>query len=299
MLLGRFIQGFGAAAPRTVSMAVIRDRCSGDEMARVMSLIMSVFILVPAVAPAVGQGILMFSSWRGIFVVFILLALIAVVWFGLRQPETLPPVRRSRLRPGVLWGALKEVLTNRISIGYTVAAGLIFGCLISYLGSAQQVLQELYATGNLFPLYFGLISLTIGASSLANARLVKRLGVRRLFAIGLTSFFAMSAVFLVVALLADGTPPLWAFMAYIMPAFFAIGLLFGNSSALAMEPLGHIAGMAAAVIGSLSTLISGTLGALIGQSYDHTVLPLMGAFAGFSFLALLLVRWVERGRAAA
>ena len=298
MLLGRFVQGFGAAAPRTVSMAVVRDRCSGDEMARVMSLIMAAFIFVPAIAPAIGQVILLIADWRAIFHVFIVLALIAVAWFGLRQPETLPRERRSGLRPAVLWRALREVLGNRFAIGYTAASGLAFGCLLSYLGTAQQIMQELYATGTLFPLYFAALALAIGAASLVNARLVRRLGMHRLFAGGQRALCALSAGFLLITLLYDGLPPLWAFMAYMLPAFFAIGLLFGNGNALAMEPLGHIAGMAAAVIGSLMTLISVLLGALVGQLYDATVVPLVAAFAVFSLLGALLVARLDRVRAA-
>lgn len=296
MLIGRFVQGFGAAAPRTVSMAVIRDRCHGDEMARVMSLIMSVFILVPAVAPSVGQGILLFAGWRAIFGLFAVLAVIALFWFGLRQPETLPPERRSSLRLNSLWWAFREVLRSRVAVGYTLATGLLFGSFVGYLGSSQQIMQELYQTGELFPLYFAILALAIGAASYANAKLVMRFGMRRLFAGGQMALAGLSLAFLVIALMADGVPPFWSFMAYMLPAFFAIGLLFGNGNALAMEPLGHVAGMAAAVIGSLSTLMSVVLGALIGQLFNDTVLPLVSAFAGFSALALAIVRRAERDR---
>ena len=186
-----------------------------------------------------------------------------------------------------------ESCANRQTLGYTLAAGLIFGAFVGYLSSAQQVFQGHYGVGALFPAYFAVLALSIGGASMANARLVMRFGMRFLSSRALWMLSGLSLVFLAVSAAAAGHPPFWAFMIYFMAAFFCIGLLFGNFNALAMEPLGHIAGVAAAVVGSLTTFISLLLGTTIGQGYDGTVLPLVGGFAGLGLAALAVLRWTE------
>ena len=296
MLAGRFLQGIGAAGPRIVTVALVRDRYSGRDMARVMSLVMGVFILVPALAPALGQGILMIGHWRAIFGMLLALALVALVWFTVRQPETLPPERRATLSVLRLALAFREAFSNRMALGYTVAAGLVFGAFVGYLITAQQIFQEQYGVGERFPLYFAALALAIGGASYVNSRLVMRLGMRALSRISLMAMSGLSIGFLAVAWTLAGHPPLWALMVYWMVAFFCLGLLFGNFNALAMEPLGHIAGVAAAVIGSVTTFISLGLGSAIGQAYDGTVLPLVAGFAVLGMAASAVMHWVERGR---
>ena len=256
MLAGRFLQGIGAAGPRTVMVALVRDRYEGRAMARIMSLVMAVFILVPAIAPALGQGILMFGHWRAIFGLLLGLATLALVWFTLRQPETLPVERRASLSAARIALAIREVCVNRIALGYTIAAGLIFGAFVGYLTAAQQIFQEQYGVAERFPLYFATLALAIGGASYVNARLVMRYGMRRLSWAALLAMCGLSLGFLAIALAMAGNPPLWALMVYWMAVFFCLGLLFGNFNALAMEPMGHIAGVAAAVVGSLTTVIS-------------------------------------------
>lgn len=295
MLAGRFLQGMGAAGPRIVTIALVRDQYEGRAMARIMSLVMAVFIMVPALAPAVGQGILMVGHWRAIFGVLLAVALIALVWFGLRQPETLPPERRSPFSLIRIALAVRETCTHRIAFGYTIAAGLIFGAFVGYLNSAAQIFQGQYGLGQQFPLYFALLALAIGAASYLNARLVMRYGMRLLSSRALMALSAWSLVFFAITYAAAGAPPLWVLMTYCLFAFFCIGILFGNFNALAMEPLGHIAGVGAAVVGSLTTFISLALGTLIGQSYDGTVLPLIGSFALLGIVSIAVMRWTERG----
>ena len=296
MLAGRVLQGVGAAAPRIVTLALVRDQYEGRAMARIMSLVMAVFILVPALAPAIGQGILLIADWRAIFLVFLVLALVGGSWFALRQPETLAPARRAAFAVGPILGALREALRSRIALGYTLAGGLMFGAFVGYLVSAQQILQEQYGLGELFPLYFAVLALAIGSASYVNARLVMRWGMRPLSSWALRSLALLSLGFLGLAWAAAGEPPLWSLMAYLLAAFFCVGLLFGNFNALAMDPLGHIAGVGAAVVGSLQTAISVILGGLIGQAYDGTVLPLVGGFALLALLSIALMTWTERGR---
>ena len=296
MLVGRFLQGIGAAGPRIVTLAMVRDQYEGAAMARIMSSVMAVFILVPAVAPGIGQLILLVASWRAIFGMFLTVALIALTWFGLRQPETLPAARRVAFSLRRIAGAAREVCLHRAALGYTIAAGLVFGALIGYLTSAAQIFQGQYGVGERFPLYFAALALAIGAASWCNSRLVMRYGMRLLSGIAATGFGGLSVGFFVVALATGGHPPLWGLMTYLGAAFFCLGILFGNFNALAMEPLGHIAGVAASFVGSLTTFTSMLLGTLIGQSYDGTVLPLVGGFAALGLAALAVMRWAERGR---
>jgi DHA1 family bicyclomycin/chloramphenicol resistance-like MFS transporter len=276
-----------------VTVALVRDQYQGRAMARVMSFVMAVFILVPVIAPSIGQGILIVAHWRAIFGLFLALALIAFTWFALRQPETLLPNRRIPFSLERIVRAIREIVTNRVAFGYTLTAGLALGAFLGYLNSAQQIFQEQYGLGRLFPLFFGALALALGSASFANGRLVMRYGMRRLSTWASLSVVGLSLIFLPIAYALSGQPPLWALMAYLLATFFGIGILFGNLNALAMEPLGHIAGVGAAVVGALSTFISMLLGTLIGQSYDGTILPLVGGFAILSAASVLVMRWVE------
>jgi DHA1 family bicyclomycin/chloramphenicol resistance-like MFS transporter len=296
MLIGRLLQGIGAAGPRTVSIALVRDRFEGRAMARIMSLIMSVFILVPVFAPAIGQGIMTVVHWRGIFVVLLGLALLSLAWFWLRQPETLPADKRRTFSLLRIALAIRETCTNRIAAGYTLMAGLIFGAFIGYLISAQQIFQVQYDVGEDFPIYFAIIAVSLGVASFSNARLVMRFGMRRLTHWSLIASTLASMIFLGVAMSVDGQPPLWSLMVYFVVTFFFVGFVFGNFNALAMEPLGHIAGAASAVVGSLTLFISLILGTLIGQSYDGTVLPLLDGFAALGLASVLVMTLIERNR---
>ncbi len=292
MLVGRLLQGLGISAPRAVTLALVRDRYEGRAMARVMSFVMTVFVLVPMIAPTLGQTILLFSGWRGIFGSFVLMGLITLSWFALRIPETLAPEHRAPFSLRRIIVAIREIVSIRLAIGYTVAAGLISGAFLGYLNSAQQIFQERYALGELFPLYFAVVALSLGLASLLNARLVMRFGMSTLARWSLFALLGLSIAALGIALLTAGQPPLWFLMAYLMLAFFCVGILFGNMNALAMKPLGHIAGIGAAVIGSLSTLISIPIGVIIGQSYNGTILPLVAGMAILAGLSIVIVRWI-------
>ncbi|MEH6579492.1 MAG: multidrug effflux MFS transporter [Amphritea sp.] len=293
MLAGRLLQGVGVAGPRIVAIAMVRDQFSGRAMARVMSFIMSVFILVPIVAPALGQLIVDIANWRAIFTLFLVLAIFLSVWFWLRQPETLAKERRLPLSLAQLRLSLREILTHPTALGYTLVAGIVFGAFLGYLNSSQQIFQEQYALGSEFPLYFAMLAGAIGIASITNTYLVMRYGMRMLCILSLASIGALSSLYFGIALYFDGHPPLWALMSYLFPVFFGIGLLFGNLNALAMEPLGHIAGIGAGVVGFISTFISVPLGVLIGQLFNGTVLPLVGGFAVLAVLALCVIRWID------
>ncbi|MCQ0093350.1 multidrug effflux MFS transporter [Roseovarius sp. M141] len=296
MIAGRVLQGFGAAAPRIVTMALVRDGYEGRAMARIMSIVMAVFILVPTVAPALGQVVIYISGWRATFGVLITLGIGASLWFALRQPETLPPHERRPFSARSIGAGLREIMASRVAVGNTVALGLIFGVFLSYLSTAQQIFQMAYDTGALFALYFGMAALSIGGASVVNSLLVMRMGMRHLTRLALIGLAGLSFLFLIPAFSWGGTPPLALFMAWLMAAFFCVGILFGNLNSIAMEPLGHLAGLGAALIGSLSNFIALPISLYIGHHFNGTVVPLVLGFGIVGILALITVIWAERTR---
>lgn len=296
LLAGRVIQGIGASGPRIVSMAMVRDRQAGAAMARVMSVVMSVFILVPIIAPSFGQLILFFASWRAIFVGFLMISLGAGLWLHFRQPETLAVGDRTPLRFGPQLAAAGHVLRSHVTMGYAIATGFIFGAFVSYLGTSQQIFAEQYQQGKLFPVFFGILASAIGMASILNARLVMRFGMRKLSKWALRSSIVLSLLFLGACFLYSGHPPLWLFMTYMFINFFFNGIQFGNYNALAMEQMGAVAGTAASIIGALNSLVSLVAGTVIGQLYDGTLIPLVSGFAGLGIAALLSVELAEMQR---
>lgn len=297
LLAGRFLQGFGVAAPRVLTTAIVRDLYAGRAMARVMSFVMMIFILVPMLAPIIGQGILLVSNWQGIFVAILLIGLVSLLWFLFRQSETLAPEDQADFTVARTTQALKLILANRIAVGYTLAAGLVSGPFVFYLSSAQQLFQHTYSLDGWFPLYFAALAFAFGFSSFVNSKAVMKFGMRRMVRIALLIMSITSSLFLLIAWAHDGLPPLSLMTVYMLMTFFCIGLLFGNLNALAMEPLGHIAGIGAAVVGSVSTFVSATIAVVIGQQFDETVLPLVLAFSISAIVTLLLMRWIEQPQA--
>lgn len=293
MLTGRIFQGIGLSAPQAVSMALVRDRFEGRRMARVMSFVMTVFVLVPMIAPTIGQGILSMAGWRGIFGSFLVFALVTVTWFALRIPETLSPENRSPFSIRRIIGSVRDILNIRSTLGYALSVGFVQGIFLGYLNSSQQIFQEQYALGKMFPLFFAAISLSLGLASLLNARLVMRYGMTRLVRWALGIAFGLAFIFLGVSIILAGQPPLWLLMAFLMLSFFCTGILFGNLNALAMQPLGRLAGIGAAVVGSFATLISMLLGTMIGRSYNGTILPLILGMTVLSGISIIVVRWAS------
>jgi len=293
MMIGRFLQGIGAAGPRIVSVALVRDKYEGRQMARVMSFVMTIFILVPVFAPAVGQIILNLSDWRSIFAMFLLMGGMTLVWFGSRQEETLLPESRIRFSLRQLARDTRTITMIPTSAGYTLTMGFLFGAFLGYLSSAQQIFQIQYALGELFAVYFGLLAASIGVAALVNAKLVIRYGMRQLSFISMIAVSVLSAPFLLVTWYFSGHPPLALLMVYLITVFFFIGILFGNLNALAMEPLGHIAGLGSALVGSVSTLIAVVLGAIIANAYDGTIVPLIAGLSVLSVVCLLTMYATE------
>lgn len=294
MLVGRVIQGLGVAGPYVSAMSIVRDQFSGRQMAKIMSLVMLIFIAVPAIAPSLGQGILLLASWQMIFVFYIGYALLITLWIFFRLEETLPKERRIAFSTRSFMDGFKEVLCNRITVGYTLCMGLFFGSFIGYLNSSQQIFQVQFNTGKLFTVYFGLLALVFGLASLANSQWVEKLGMHTLCYRSISIMIACSAAFLIL----HGITPitLWMFFIYASVLFFCFGLIFGNLNAIAMEPMGHVAGIAAAIIGSLSSIISMCIGTFIGQLYNNTLIPVTTGFLVLSSLALLIMRIADKPR---
>ncbi len=296
MLAGRVLQGFGAAAPRIVTVAMVRDEYEGRAMARIMSIVMAAFIIVPVVAPALGQGLILLGGWRSTFAGLVVLALAVVGWFALRQRETLAPEDKRAFRLGDIAAGLREILRTRVALGYTLTAGLMYGMFVGYLGAAQQIFQGVFGVGELFAAYFALASTALGAAAIVNASLVMRLGMRRLTGLALVALTGLSFGFWALLPLYGGQPPMLLFILWQLSVFFCVGITFGNLNALALEPLGHMAGLGAAFVGSLATFLSLPLAAAISARINGTVTPLIAGFAVLGLAACCVMYWTNRGR---
>jgi|LULL01.1.fsa_nt_gb DHA1 family bicyclomycin/chloramphenicol resistance-like MFS transporter len=284
MILGRFLQGFGAASFRTISLALIRDKYEGRVMAETMSLVMTVFILVPVFAPALGQLILAFFHWRMIYLSFFILCLVVLVWFYFRQEETLKNSARKKFSTKYLIKSTFEVLTNSTSAFAILISSLVFGGFISYLSTSQQIFQNLYHVGEKFPLYFGALAIIIGLSSFTNSKLVLKFGMTSLIQYALVAMSFSSFIFyLYLRLFHIDVPSLFLLICFFIIFFGSVGLLFGNLNTLALAQLGHIAGIASSVVGSLQSLISVTIGIFIAKSFSTSLIPVI---MGFSVLSL-------------
>lgn len=294
MLLARAVQGIAAAAPRIVIVAMVRDEYAGRSMAQVMSVVGAVFITVPIFAPMIGQGFLYLGDWRAIFIGLCLMAAATALWFALRLPETLSAEARTPFRVATLWAGLREVLASRIAVGYTLAQGFVFGLLIAYLGTAQQTFEAVYGVTDLFAIFFGLSAASVAVSSLLNGVMVMRFGMRRLSTIAGAGLTITSASFAALLLL-EPSQPLWLFVVWNLTWSFFVGILFINLNALAMEPMGHIAGLAAAFIGALSTFMSLPLAAMVAEQFDGTLRPLAIGFTFLAASAWALIVWTEHG----
>lgn len=294
VLWGRFLQGFGVAGPRTISIALVRDQYSGREMARIMSFVISIFIIMPAIAPALGAGILVFGTWHAIFFLFALLAFVALVWLILRQPETHPQEKRTSFSLMTILQGARFTLGNRRSCGYMIVGGLAFSCLVAYLNTAKLLYADIFQIDELFPLYFGMLALFVGAASIVNGKMVVKYGMRSMMKFALIAMILSSGSFFFYLYFTSGHPPFVLFMVSMASIFFFMGILFGNANAMAMEPVGHIAGIASSVIGAGTTFVSMSLGALVGQFYDQTLLPLIGGYFALALSAYVIMSMIER-----
>ncbi len=296
LLALRFIQGIGSAATRVITVSIVRDVYGGRQMAEVMSLIMMVFMVIPVVAPGTGQVIMMFGHWHWIFVFMAAAALAVGLWMYLRLPETLHPEDVRSFTAKSIFQGFRIVLTERVALCYTIASTFIFGALFGFINSAPQIYLGIYGLGALFPVAFAAVALFMALSSFVNARLVGRFGMRRLSHASLLGFIAINSVWLLIQILGPQPMPFPLFIVFFALAMFQFGWIGSNFNSLAMEPLGHVAGTASSVLGFMGTVGGSLIGAIIGQAFDGTALPLVAGFFTVSLIGLVFVLIAERGQ---
>lgn len=294
LLAARFIMGVFSSAGRVVAVSVVRDVYAGRGMAEIMSFVMMAFMTVPILAPAIGQVILSFGPWTWIFYVLVIYASFVALWSFFRLPETLPPERRKPLSFATAFDAYRQVLHTRVACGYVLASGVLFGGLFAFIFSVEQVMREVFGEDQRLGLWFALASIGLAASNFVNAILVKRVGMRRLSHIAVIIFTILALINL-AAMWVLG--PIFAvFMPLMILTFGMVGMIGSNFNAIAMEPLGDIAGTASAALGFATTALAGGLGYLISSQYDTTVIPLLTGFAVLGVAALIILYVTERGK---
>jgi DHA1 family bicyclomycin/chloramphenicol resistance-like MFS transporter len=289
------VWGLGAAGPRVVTYAVIRDTYEGDAMAKAMSLLMALFVLVPIVAPSIGAAVVSAVSWRWLFV-GCMGATAGVSLWTRRLPETLNAEHRLDLRFGRVARAAKLVVSDRQALGYTLAQTFLYGAFMSWIGSAESIISDTFGQEDRFPIIFGSMGAVIGIAMLVNSRIVHRFTARRVVHAALLVYLGAAAVMVATAAATDGEPPLPLFLAVLITLVACHALLIPNCTSIAMSPMAAVAGTAASIMGA--TLIAGgaILGSFVDGAYDGTMQPLALGFLGYGLVGFLFVVWCERGR---
>lgn len=294
LLALRFVQGLGAASTRVIAVSVIRDTFGGRAMAEIMSLVFMVFMVVPVIAPGMGQLIMAFADWHWIFVFMGFVGLATVVWTYVRLPETLHPEYRRPFTFASISDAFRIVITNRLSLWYTLATTAVFGALFGFINSAQQVYVGIYGLGVWFPVVFACVAGMMAVASFVNARLVGRFGMRKLSHGALLGFLTVNTIWFGLSLL--GPIPFPLFLGLFTLAMLQFGWIGSNFNSLAMEELGHVAGTASSAQGFVTTVGGGLIGAAIGQAFDGTVTPIAAGFWVVSLVGLVFVLIAEQGK---
>lgn len=292
LLVARFVWGVGAAGARVVALSIVRDLYEGEAMAKTMSFILAIFIMVPVVAPAIGAAIIAVAPWRALFWFVAVFAGGVALW-SRRLPETLKPEDQLELSYGRLLQAGKAVVSERTTVGFTIAAACTTGALLVWLSLAELVVGDVYGRLEDFPVFFGGMAAITGGVMIVNSRLIDRVGLHRLVAIVTKTYVAAAGFFVLIVVLYDGVPPFWLLFVLLSVVFGHYGLIIPNFTSIAMQPLGHIAGTASSVIGATSTFLGVVLAALITAQFDDTVFPVAMAFFGLGVVALIASSWGE------
>jgi DHA1 family bicyclomycin/chloramphenicol resistance-like MFS transporter len=292
MIMGRFLQGVGLAAPRTICIAIIRDLFEGDYMARIMSFVTVVFLLIPIIAPAMGKFVLNHYDWKGIFYVQIFISLLVACWFWLRQVETLKPEHKIPFSVQRISKGFIETVRHKETMGYTLISGFVVGSFLVYLSASQQIFEIQYGLVEQFPYIFAGLAIAIGAAIFLNGTFVIRFGMKKMVTFALYGFFAVSLLYVII-FNSNPHPPIAVLVGFFALQFFFIGFLFGNVRALAMQPVGHIAGIAAAITGFISTLMAVPISIIIGRFVEFSTLPLFIGFSVCSFIAICILFYIN------
>lgn len=287
MIFGRILQGIGLASPRTMCIAMVRDTYSGDYMAKILSFVVMIFILVPVVAPSLGQVLMVYFSWKSIFIFTLGFGVLVMLWFWLRQRETLKEKYRIPYRLKIFKTGTIEFFKIRSAVIYTILSGLITGSFMVYLSTSQQIFEKQYGLAEEFPLIFASLAISVGLATFFNSQLVVKYGMRRIVHTAMLSFVGISLVFLMLYN-SQTNPPIEVLVGFFALQFFTIGFLFGNLRALAMEPMGHIAGVGSALNGFISTVMAVPIANFIGGFVIDSVMPLFTGFVVCGTISLLL-----------
>jgi len=295
LLVVRFVWGFASAGPRTMTQAIVRDRYSGDEMARIMALVQTAFLLGPIAAPILGKLILNVGSWRWVLAFGAIVAAGVALW-SLRLEETLPPTDRRPLRLGSTLAGFRLVVSNRVTLGYGLAVTFAFAAFFSYLASSELIFESVYGRPNWFVPTFSALSAVMAMAAIGAGRILRVVSADRLNLLAGFGLVGSSALFLTVALVTDGRPPIGWFIVLIGLTMVSNVVLFPTSNSLALEPMGALAGTAAAVLGFLSSVLGAALSQVINQAIDHTITPMAAGYVGYSIVALGFILFARSGR---
>lgn len=285
MIFGRILQGVGLSSPRSLSLSMIRDSYNGNYMAKIISIVVMFFILIPVIAPSLGQLIISFFNWQSVFYFNLIFGVIVMIWFWLRQPETLPKNKRIKFSLNLFVNGTKAFFKFKEAVAFTFVSGFITGSFMVYLSTSQQIFQEQYDMADMFPYIFASLAISVGLATFMNSKLVVKYGMLQLSYVATIAYAAISILY-VILFWSGNNPPIEILIGFLALQFFAVGFLFGNLRALAMEPIGHIAGIGAAINGFLSTVLAVPIANYIGSFVQTSVLPL---FIGFSIFGLLSV----------
>ncbi len=293
MVFGRILQGIGLSASRTISISMIRDRFEGDYMAKIMSFVVTIFILVPIIAPSLGKLLLDHYGWEAIFYSQLLFGITVLYWFWKRQAETLHPTHKKKFSMSIFVSGTNEFIKHKSAIIFTLISGLITGSFMVFLSSSQHIFEVQYGLINEFPYIFGALAFSVGIATFTNGTLVVRFGMRKLVTIFLVVFTVFSIVYLFL-FYGKMNPSIVVIIFFFIIQFFSIGFLFGNVRSLAMQPLGHIAGIGAAINGFVSTIMAVPIATFIGSFVDITALPLFIGFASCGVASIILIAFAKK-----
>ncbi|MFD2567611.1 multidrug effflux MFS transporter [Pseudotenacibaculum haliotis] len=295
MIIGRILQGVGLSAPRTISVAIVRDSFQGDYMAKIMSFVTVIFILVPAIAPALGKLLLDFWGWESIFYTQAIISVVVVIWFAIRQKETLKKENQTTFNLQLLSNGIKEFFRHKQAVINTLISGFITGSFLAFLSTAQKIFGEQYDMNDEFPYLFAAIALTVGVSTFLNGKYVVKYGMRKLVVIS-SIFFTIVPLIYILLFYNTENPSIYVLLAFFVLHFFSFGFFFGNLSALAMEPIGHIAGIGSAINGFVSTIIAVPIAGFIGTYINSTATPLFMGFFLTGLISVVCVQLFSKGR---
>ena len=293
MVVGRILQGIGLSASRSISIAMIRDRFEGDYMAKIMSFVVTIFILVPIIAPTLGKFLLDNYGWESIFYSQLLFGIVVLCWFWKRQPETLPPAYKKKFSMAIFVSGSKEFIKYRSAIIFTLISGLATGSFMVFLSTSQHIFEVQYGLVDEFPYIFGALAFSVGVATFTNGTLVVRFGMKKLVTI-FSIVFSLTSLLYISIFYGETNPSISILILFLALQFFSVGFLFGNVRSLAMQPLGHIAGIGAAINGFISTIMAVPIATFIGSFVETTALPLFIGFAACGLGSLLLLLFVKK-----